>query len=189
VSLAARSRARQRLGRLVDRLRGAQNVDSLRAGGASVGHNVRLAQPAWVDPAFVWLISIGDDAILGPGVQVIAHDASTKRLTGYTLMRPVKIGARVYIGASAIILPGVSIGDDAIVGAATVVRDDVPAGTMVVGNPGRVVGQVSDYAARHLAAMPERPVHDVAGLRLLDASDAEKRRMRGELEKGPGYVR
>jgi maltose O-acetyltransferase len=51
---------------------------------------------------------------------------------------PVRIGSNVWIGGGAIVLPGVSIGDDAIVGAGSVVTRDVPPGTTVVGNPARV---------------------------------------------------
>lgn len=49
------------------------------------------------------------------------------------------IGNNVWIGGSAVILPGVTIGDNAVIGAGSVVSRDVPAGTVVVGNPARVV--------------------------------------------------
>ena len=54
--------------------------------------------------------------------------------------RPVTIGANVWNGAGALILPGVTIGDDALVGAGSVVTRDVPAGATVFGNPARVQG-------------------------------------------------
>lgn len=177
------------VGRLLDRVRGRQNVATLKTLGASVGNRVRLAQPTWIDPGFAWLITIGDDAILGPGVSVIAHDASTKRLTGYTLIRPVSIGRRVYVGASAVILPGVTVGDDAVIGAATVVRNDVPPGALVVGNPARVVGQVADHRERHLSALAERPVFDESAATLLASPDARKQEIREAVREGPGYVR
>ena len=53
--------------------------------------------------------------------------------------KPVVIGANVWIGAGAMILPGVTLGDDAIVGACSIVTRDVPAGVTVVGNPARVI--------------------------------------------------
>jgi maltose O-acetyltransferase len=52
--------------------------------------------------------------------------------------RPVHIGSQVWIGGGAIILPGVTVGDDAIIGAGSVVTRDVPAGAKVMGNPARV---------------------------------------------------
>ena len=52
--------------------------------------------------------------------------------------RPVRIGANVWIGGGAILLPGVTIGDDAIIGAGSVVTRDVPSGATVIGNPARL---------------------------------------------------
>ena len=52
--------------------------------------------------------------------------------------RPVSIGRNVWIGGGAIILPGITIGDDAIIGAGSVVTRDVPAGATAVGNPARL---------------------------------------------------
>ncbi len=57
-------------------------------------------------------------------------------------VRPVTIGARVFIGARAIILKGSSIGDDAVVGAGAVVAGDVPANAIALGNPAQVVSSV-----------------------------------------------
>ncbi len=53
--------------------------------------------------------------------------------------RDTRIGARCFIGANAIILPGVSVGDQCIIGAGAVVTEDVPAHTMVAGNPAKMV--------------------------------------------------
>ena len=52
--------------------------------------------------------------------------------------RPIHIGRNVWIGGGAIILPGVNIGDDALIGAGSVVTHDVPAGAIAYGNPARV---------------------------------------------------
>jgi maltose O-acetyltransferase len=54
--------------------------------------------------------------------------------------RPVRIGANVWIRGGAIILPGVTIGDDAVIGAGSIVTRDVPAGAKTVGNPARIKG-------------------------------------------------
>lgn len=52
---------------------------------------------------------------------------------------PVKIGKRCWIGAGAIILPGVTVGDDTVIGAGSVVTKDIPSGVVAVGNPCRVI--------------------------------------------------
>ena len=69
----------------------------------------------------------------------------------------MKIGRRVFIGAMAVILPDVRVGDGAIVGAGSVVRDDVPARTVVFGNPAEVVCTAEEYLDRHRDRMERRP--------------------------------
>jgi maltose O-acetyltransferase len=63
-----------------------------------------------------------------------------QRRSGAEFGRPVRIGSNVWIGGGAILLPGVSVGDDALIGAGSVVTRDVPAGATVVGNPARIIG-------------------------------------------------
>src|SRR4051794_36176921 len=109
------------------------------------GINIRLGAGAFLNFNCVILdvveVTIGDGAQIGPGVQILAadhpRDAGT-RASGLEFGRPVRIGRNVWIGAGAMILPGVSIGDDALVGAGSVVARDVPPGATAFGNPARV---------------------------------------------------
>jgi maltose O-acetyltransferase len=109
------------------------------------GHNIRLGDGVFMNFNCVILdvveVQIGERTQIGPGVQILTadhpRDAGT-RATGLEFGRPIRIGRNVWIGAGAIVLPGVSIGDDALIGAASVVTRDVPAGATVVGNPARV---------------------------------------------------
>ena len=87
-------------------------------------------------------VSIGDRTQIGPGVQILTPDHPREpgpREAGLEFARAIRIGRNVWIGGGALILPGVTVGDDAIVGAGSVVTRDVPAGATVVGNPARVV--------------------------------------------------
>lgn len=90
-----------------------------------------------LDAAPIW---IGDDVMLGPAVQIytVTHplDAALRQ-SGIEQAKPIQIGHRVWIGGGAIILPGVTIGEDAVIAAGSVVTKDVPAGTVVKGNPAR----------------------------------------------------
>ena len=88
---------------------------------------------------------------------ILAHDASTKMYLGYTRIAPVLIGNHVFIGERAIILPGVTIGDNSIIGAGSVVTRDVEAGSIVAGNPARPIGQTDEYIARQRKLMEECP--------------------------------
>src|SRR5690625_4748899 len=79
---------------------------------------------------------------IGPGVQILAADHPREpeaRRAGLEFGCPVQIGANCWIGAGALILPGVSVGDDAIIGAGAVVTRDVPPGATVAGNPARII--------------------------------------------------
>jgi len=91
-------------------------------------------------------VHIGDGTLIGPAVQIYCaehHRDATLRAQGLEIARPVSIGRDVWIGGSAIILGGVTIGDRAVVGAGAVVTKDVPADATVVGNPARVVGTLA----------------------------------------------
>jgi maltose O-acetyltransferase len=108
------------------------------------GYNIRLGDGVFLNFNCVILdvveVSIGDRTQIGPTVQIYAadhpRDAETRR-SGLEFGRPVRIGSDVWIGGAAIILPGVTIGDGAVVGAGSVVTRDVGAGVTVAGNPAR----------------------------------------------------
>jgi maltose O-acetyltransferase len=87
-------------------------------------------------------VTIGDDCRIGPAVQIYAADhprEHTVRLQDLESGKPVTIGRNVWIGGGAILLPGVTIGDHAIIGAGSVVTRDVAAYATVAGNPARAL--------------------------------------------------
>lgn len=87
-------------------------------------------------------VTIGDRVMLGPRVQIYtaAHSLDVKlRIAGEETAKPVVIEDNVWIGGGAILLPGVRIGRDAVVGAGSVVTKDVKAGDRVAGNPARSI--------------------------------------------------
>jgi maltose O-acetyltransferase len=94
-------------------------------------------------------IRIGAKTQLGPAVQLYTAthplDAAA-RTAGPELARPIYIGSRVWIGGGAIVLPGVEIGDDTVVGAGSVVNKSLPAGVLAAGNPCRVIRKLSAEA-------------------------------------------
>jgi maltose O-acetyltransferase len=108
------------------------------------GYNISLGKGVFLNFNCVILdvvkVTIGDGTQIGPAVQILTADHprdSTQRRAGLEFGRPVRIGANVWIGGAAVILPGVTVGDDAIVGAGAIVTRDVPSGATVVGNPAR----------------------------------------------------
>ena len=86
-------------------------------------------------------VRVGDFTQFGPGVQILTPlhplDAELRRREEYGA--PVEIGSDVWVGAGALILPGVRIGSRTVIGAGSVVTRDIPEGVLAVGNPCRVV--------------------------------------------------
>lgn len=80
--------------------------------------------------------------MLGPGVHIYCadhHPDTALRGKGIERALPVSIGRDVWVGGAAVLLPGVSVGDGAIIGAGAVVRDHVAAGKRVAGVPARAI--------------------------------------------------
>lgn len=93
-------------------------------------------------------IYVGDYTMFAPGVIVATagHPILPElRETVYQYNMPVHIGKNCWIGAGAIILPGVTIGDQVVVGAGSVVMKDLPSNVVAVGNPCRVVREVNEH--------------------------------------------
>lgn len=102
-------------------------------------------------------VTIGAGTQIGPAVQIYTADHPRdpdQRRAGLEFGRAVRIGRNVWIGGGALILPGVTIGDDAIVGAGSVVTRDVRAGATVVGNPAR--GRADRYRSPSSQVSPTR---------------------------------
>lgn len=132
------------LRKLLARLRGEQNIDKLVRRGLKIGKGCKLGS-CTIDPSHCFHITIGDNVTFGPGVHILAHDASTKLFLNYTRVANVNIGNNVFIGAHSIVLPGVTIGDNVIVGAGSVVTRDIPSGSVAVGAPAKVIKSLEVY--------------------------------------------
>lgn len=92
-------------------------------------------------------ITIGDNVLFGPNVSI--HTAGhpihpESRNSGYEYGIPVTIGSNVWIGGSCVILPGVSIGNNVVIGAGSVVTKDIPDNVCAAGNPCRVIREITD---------------------------------------------
>lgn len=118
--------------------------------GMRVGKDFNRQQGCFLDPSHCFL---GDDVTMSIRVTVMAHDASTKKTLGYTKIGQVHIGNHVFIGANTTILPGVTIGDYAVIGAGSVVTHDIPARTVAAGVPAKGICDVNAYAERFRAQM------------------------------------
>lgn len=136
--------------------------DLFGAGGGSVwmqppffcdyGSNIELGERVFFNFNCVVLdvcsVKIGSFTLFGPAVQIYTPvhpmNAALRRTQEYG--KPVEIGSDVWVGGGAIILPGVTIGDRAVIGAGSVVTRDVPEGVFAAGNPCRVIREITESA-------------------------------------------
>jgi maltose O-acetyltransferase len=117
------------------------------------GRNVHIGARSFVNFGAVFLdtreIRIGEEVLLGPNVQLLAAEhplAAAPRRAGWESGRPIAIGDGAWLGGGAIVLPGVTIGANAVIGAGSVVTRDVPPAVVAVGNPARVIRTLPDGA-------------------------------------------
>lgn len=92
-------------------------------------------------------IYVGDYTMFGPNVTIAAAGHPIQpdlRQQGYQYNMPVKIGRNCWIGAGVIIVPGITIGDNVVVGAGSIVTKDLPDNVVAVGNPCRVLREVNE---------------------------------------------
>jgi len=114
------------------------------------GANIELGERVFFNFNCVVLdvcrVRIGDYTLFGPAVQIYTPmhpmDAELRRREEYG--KPVDIGSDVWVGGGALILPGVTIGSRAVIGAGSVVTRDIPEGVFAAGNPCRVVRQITE---------------------------------------------
>jgi acetyltransferase-like isoleucine patch superfamily enzyme len=122
----------------------ALRIKAQRAKGVKIGANVYLGYDVNIDTAYPELVEIEDHARIGIGVIILAHsrpaDAWMKHLGEQ--VAPVRIRRHASLYAGAIVMPGVTVGEYAIVREGAVVLDDVPACAMVSGAPARVIEQL-----------------------------------------------
>lgn len=100
-----------------------------------------------------YLITIGNHVQLTTGVRIFTHGASwvlRSKYPDFDLFGKVRIGNNVYVGNCAMIMPGVCIGDDVVIGAGTVVTKSIASGSVVAGNPGKVIGNIKEYEEKHI---------------------------------------
>ncbi|CAI7725359.1 acyltransferase [Bacillus altitudinis] len=109
-----------------------------------VGEDTAFALMVMVDLMFPEKITVGRNSVIGYNTTILTHEYLIKEYR----LGEVYIGDEVLIGANSTILPGVTIGDGAIVSAGTLVNKDVPAGSFVGGNPMRMIYTKEEMEAR-----------------------------------------
>src|SRR5699024_86665 len=113
-----------------------------------LGYNIHVGDEFYAGYNCVILdmgeVRIGDNCMLGPNVGIYTAGHSIEPLdrnkSGYTI--PIKIGNDVWVGGNCVILAGVTIGDNSVVAAGSIVTKDVPKNTVVAGNPAKIIKEI-----------------------------------------------
>lgn len=115
------------------------------------GYNIHLGKNFFANVGCTILdggkVTFGDHVFIGPqvGFYTVGHPLDAERRNqGEEFTRPIDIGNNVWIGGHAVILPGVAIGDNTVIGAGSVVTKSIPADVIAAGNPCKVIRKISE---------------------------------------------
>lgn len=119
--------------------------------GTRIGKGVRIVQGSFLEESRPWLIELHEDVSIGTNVIIFTHDAIYYLLDNTLPYRyaPVIVKRNALICAGSIILPGVTIGERSVVAPASLVRESVPDGVVVAGNPAQIVMTVEEGLDRY----------------------------------------
>jgi acetyltransferase-like isoleucine patch superfamily enzyme len=114
------------------------------------GSEIRIGQNVFINQNCTFYdlggLDIGDDVMIGPNVSMITtgHPLDPSQRRSVTIGKPIVIERNVWIAAGAIIIGGVTVGENSVVAAGSVVTKNVPPNTLVAGNPARVIRSIDD---------------------------------------------
>ena len=157
--------------------------------GFKMGENCMIYSENAIDSNFPWLIELGNHVIISTNVKLLAHDASTGYVNKYTKIGIVKVGNEVFIGSGTTVLCNTRIGDNVIIGANSVVTDDLPSNGVYVGNPAKFICSIEDFKEKHIKSLETKPVFNKPWYKWINATNEEKKKMKKELQDTFGYVK
>lgn len=111
----------------------------LRLKGYDIPYSVIIEGSVILDKLYPSGIHVGDNTLIAGGVKILSHDHCKRVGNNQPFLTHTYIGKNCFIAVNAIILPGVKIGDEVIVGAGSVVTKDIPSNTVVAGNPAKII--------------------------------------------------
>jgi acetyltransferase-like isoleucine patch superfamily enzyme len=118
--------------------------------GAQVGKNCRILVRSLGDEPY--LVKLGDHVTIAGGVTFITHDGGAwvvrEKIPDIQVFGPIIIDRNCVVGQRAILLPNIHIGENSIIGAGSVVINDIPANTVAIGVPARPIGSVAKYSQK-----------------------------------------
>ena len=167
----------------------------MRKQGVRIGKGTTIfANPrdVCIDTQKPWLLEIGEHVQITRGVTILTHGYDWSVLKGVYgeilgSAGKVKIGNNVFIGMNATILKGVTVGNNSIIGAGSVVTHDIPDNSVAAGNPCKVITTYDEFMARKRAEMSQGKIYDKSYV-IGSITQEKKHEMIKELEDSVGYI-
>jgi acetyltransferase-like isoleucine patch superfamily enzyme len=159
-----------------------EKLKDLKKRGLKVGDNVIISPSAKIDHNYPYLISIGNNCVIGPGVRLVAHDSTINLINGnYTRVGKIEIKDNCILSLNSIILPGVTIGPNALVASGSVVNKNIPENSCVAGNPARFYSTFDDLIKNMKNDIDTRPKFQAVDLEKKE--DLKNRKRKEEIIK------
>ena len=163
-------------------------INKLKNMGMTIGENCIIMRSIKVDEPHCWLITLGNNVSIAPHARILAHDGSMKQRFGLVKIGRVTICDYAFIGAEAIILPGVTIGEYSIIGSGSVVTKDIPPKVVCSGNTEKVICSVDEFYEKQQKSIKDSQrfgkEYTLAG----NITNERKNEMKEALANGIGYI-
>ncbi|WP_253957830.1 acyltransferase [Metabacillus halosaccharovorans] len=156
--------------------------------GMKIGDNCSIQPGVIFDYSHCWLIKIGNNVTIAPQAYLLAHDASTKKSQNYTKIGSITIENNVFIGARSLIMPGVTVGENSIIAAGSIVTKSVPENSIVAGNPAKVLSTIDNYMQKMEKLKNTNKVYDKQYTLAGNISQDKKKKMYEELKNDIGFI-
>lgn len=157
--------------------------------GMKVGSNTHIQPGLVVDSSHCWLIEIGNNVGIAPEVYLLAHDVNTMSVMGYVKIGKIVIRDNAHIGARSLIMPGVTIGENSIIGAGSVVTKSIPDNVVAAGNPAKIICTLDEYRTKVLEVFKNAPKFSEEYTLRGGIDDARKKEMNALLNNRLGLVK
>lgn len=167
-----------------------KEIEELVSKGMTIGNNCHFYSADSFDHIYPHLISFGNNVTVSTNVTILAHDASTNVVNCGTKLGRVAVGSNVFIGTGTTILCNTKIGNNVVIGAASLVNRDLPDDGVYAGVPAKRICSIQDYQTKTNLLRESSP--DLSEIKpwyeWLDATPEDRQKMKELLTDSIGFI-